>query len=216
MGVNSETVSNRSRDSFNESGYQEVKSSKRRAWVVARSVTFVVLFTIMAVTLPAALKDEKTTPAASASTSFPTEAPDTFTTISMSRSTSSPKSSISTITFSPEILATTNEDHQITTSESHETTSSSFAPTTTFETATRETTASLIETISFSTLSNANTTATLLRTTEDKTPAQSTTEIAGSTTFKTPDFGGNENSRSAPVCAGPFSKFLFNEKFFFV
>jgi hypothetical protein len=186
MSVDSDTVSNRSRDSFNESGYQEVKSSKRRAWVVAGSVTFVVLCTIMAVTLPAALKDEKTTPAASASTSFPTEAPDNFTTISMSRSTSSTKSSISTTTFSPEILATTNGDHEITTSESHETTSPSFAPTIIFEAATRETTSSLTETTISSTLSNANTTATLLRTTEEKTPAQSTTEIAASTTLVTP------------------------------
>ena len=110
MSENSETVSMKrsSRDDNNKSGLQEIQSSKRRAWIVAGGVTFVVLLTIMAVTLPPALKDEKTTPSVSASTGIPTEAPDTFTTISITYSTTSTKSTIAPTAHSTDVRVTTN------------------------------------------------------------------------------------------------------------
>ena len=109
MSENSETISMKrsSRDDYNESGLQEIQSSKRRAWTVAGGVTFVVLLTIMTVTLPPALKDENTTPSVSASTGIPTEAPDTFT-ISITYSTTSTKSTIAPTAHSTDIRLTTN------------------------------------------------------------------------------------------------------------
>ncbi|CBY35938.1 unnamed protein product [Oikopleura dioica] len=125
MSNNSDTVSNISRDDLNESGYQEVRNSKRRVWVVAGSVTFVVLCTIMAVTLPPALKVEKTTSTAFSSTTTSTDATGTFSTLS----TTATISIFSSTAEWPENITTTSKNNDKATFASTVLSSSTF-PTT--------------------------------------------------------------------------------------